>query len=101
MRIQLIATPGHTIDHCSIHVERGDQQAVITGDMIHSPLQARYPDLGMLSDYDSALAGRSRRALFDRFMDTPALMCTAHFPQPSTGRFERWDDAYRFVPIDT
>ncbi|MGI9477287.1 MAG: MBL fold metallo-hydrolase [Hyphomicrobiaceae bacterium] len=99
--VELIASPGHTIDHCSVHVHRGDSQALITGDMIHSPIQARYPELGMLSDYDSAEAGRSRRAIFDRFMDTPTLMCTAHFPQPSTGRFDRWDDAYRFVPIDT
>jgi glyoxylase-like metal-dependent hydrolase (beta-lactamase superfamily II) len=99
--ISLIPSPGHTIDHCSVHVTSGNAQALVTGDMIHSPIQARYPELGMLSDYDSAQAGRSRRAIFDRFMDTNALMCTAHFPQPSTGRFERWDDNYRFVHIDT
>jgi glyoxylase-like metal-dependent hydrolase (beta-lactamase superfamily II) len=99
--VQLIASPGHTIDHCSVHVSRSGNDALITGDMIHSPLQARYPELGMMSDYDSAEAGRSRRTIFDRFMDTPTLMCTSHFPQPSTGRFERWDDAYRFVPIET
>ncbi len=99
--IQLVPSPGHTIDHCSILVERDASSAFITGDMIHSPIQARYPELGMMSDYDSPQAGRSRRELFDRFMDTPTLMCTSHFPQPSTGRFERWDDAYRFVPVAT
>jgi pentatricopeptide repeat protein len=99
--IQLIASPGHTIDHCSVHVDRGGASALITGDMIHSPLQARYPELGMMSDYDSAQAGRSRREIFSRFLDTPTLMCTSHFPQPSTGRFEAWDDAFRFVPIET
>ena len=45
-----------------VHVQRGGEQALITGDMIHSPLQARYPELGMMSDYDSPEAGRSRRA---------------------------------------
>lgn len=103
--IELVASPGHTIDHCSVHVHRTGanapyERALITGDMIHSPIQARYPELGMMSDYDSPQAGRSRRAIFDRYMDTPTLMCTSHFPSPSTGRFERWDDAYRFVPID-
>jgi hypothetical protein len=65
--------------------------------MIHSPLQARYPDLGMMADYDSAQAGQSRRELFGRFCDTPTLICTAHFPSPSTGRVVRWRDAFEIV----
>jgi glyoxylase-like metal-dependent hydrolase (beta-lactamase superfamily II) len=96
--VQLIPTPGHTIDHYSVHVGKAGQDAVITGDMIHSPIQARYPDLGMLSDYDSKLAGESRRKLFGRFCDTSTLMCTAHFPSPSTGRVKRWRDTFDIVP---
>jgi hypothetical protein len=46
--------------------------ALITGDMIHSPLQARYPELGMMTDYDSKRAGQSRRELSRRFCDTPS-----------------------------
>ena len=38
----------------------------------------------------------SRRELFGRFCDTSTLMCTAHFPSPSTGRFVRWKDAFDF-----
>ncbi|HVY42836.1 MAG TPA: MBL fold metallo-hydrolase [Hyphomicrobiaceae bacterium] len=96
--VQLIPTPGHTIDHYSVHVGKAGRDAVITGDMIHSPIQARYPDLGMLSDYDSKLAGESRRKLFGRFCDTSTLMCTAHFPSPSTGRVKRWRDTFDIVP---
>jgi hypothetical protein len=33
----------------------------------YSPLQARYPELGMMSDYDSGQAATSRRELFGRF----------------------------------
>jgi glyoxylase-like metal-dependent hydrolase (beta-lactamase superfamily II) len=95
--VTLIPTPGHTIDHYSVHVGQGSADAVITGDMIHSPLQARYPELGMMSDYDSTLAGRSRRELFSRFCDTSTLMCTAHFPSPSTARVVRRQDAFDFV----
>jgi len=96
--VQLIATPGHTIDHYSVRVGREHQDAVITGDMIHSPLQARYPELGMRADYDSKQAGKSRRELFARVCDTPTLMCVVHFPAPSIGRLTRWDDGFRFVP---
>jgi glyoxylase-like metal-dependent hydrolase (beta-lactamase superfamily II) len=95
--VTLIPTPGHTIDHYSVQVGKPGADAVITGDMIHSPIQARYPELGMMSDYDSARAGQSRRELFGRFCDTSTLMCTAHFPSPSSGRFARWRDGFDFV----
>ena len=94
--VTLIPTPGHSIDHYSVQVGKSGADCVITGDMIHSPLQARYPEFGMMSDYDSPQAGRSRRELFGRFCDTSTLMCTAHFPSPSTGRFVRWKDAFDF-----
>jgi glyoxylase-like metal-dependent hydrolase (beta-lactamase superfamily II) len=92
--VRCIPTPGHTIDHFSVHVGPTGADAVITGDMIHSPIQARYPELGMMSDYSSEQAGQSRRELFGRFAETSTLMCTAHFPQPSVGRIERWKDAF-------
>jgi glyoxylase-like metal-dependent hydrolase (beta-lactamase superfamily II) len=95
--VTLIATPGHTIDHYSVQVGKPGADAVITGDMIHSPLQARYPELGMMSDYDSMQAGVSRRELFGRFCGASTLMCTAHFPSPSTARVVRWRDAFDFV----
>src|SRR5450755_1186922 len=94
--VTLIPTPGHTIDHYSVQVGKPGADCIITGDMIHSPLQARYPQFGMMSDYDSPQAGRSRRELFGRFCDTSTLMCTSHFPSPSTGRFVRWKDAFDF-----
>jgi glyoxylase-like metal-dependent hydrolase (beta-lactamase superfamily II) len=97
--VTLIPTPGHSIDHYSVQVGRPGADAVITGDMIHSPLQARYPELGMMADYDSKIAGESRRQLFGRFCDSSTLMCTAHFPSPSTARVVRWKDAFDFVPV--
>jgi glyoxylase-like metal-dependent hydrolase (beta-lactamase superfamily II) len=95
--VQLIPTPGHTIDHFSVQVGKSGEDAVITGDMIHSPIQARYPELGMRVDYDSKQAGVSRRELFGRFCDTPTLFCMAHFPSPSTGRMTRWDNGFKFI----
>src|SRR6516225_5843238 len=96
--VELIPTPGHTIDHFSVLVGRSD--ALVTGDMIHSPLQGKYPKLGMMSDYDYAQAGATRRAIFDRFCDQPTIMCVTHFPSPSTSRVRRWADGYRFISVD-
>ena len=41
--IRLTPTPGHTPDHFAVCAGRGGDQAVFTGDLIHSPIQARYP----------------------------------------------------------
>jgi glyoxylase-like metal-dependent hydrolase (beta-lactamase superfamily II) len=95
--IQFLPTPGHTIDHYSVLVGRPGQDALITGDMIHSPIQGKYPELGMRADYDSRMAGQTRRKGFDRFCDSSTLMCVVHFPSPSTGRVRRWGDGYKFV----
>src|SRR5215510_13535374 len=89
-QVQCLPTPGHTIDHFSVLAVRKERDALIAGDMIHSPLQGRYPELGMRADYDSKQAGATRRKVFDRFCDTPTVMCVVHFPSPSTGRVRRW-----------
>jgi hypothetical protein len=95
--IQFIPTPGHTIDHYSVVVGQPGRDAFITGDMIHSPIQGKYPELGMRADYDSRQAGQTRRKVFDRFCDTSTIMCVVHFPSPSTGRVRRWGDGFKFV----
>lgn len=97
--VKLIPTPGHTIDHFSVQVGKPGADAVITGDMVHSALQMRYPEIGMRVDYDSAMAGETRRKLFSCLCDTSTLLCTGHFPSPSTGRVGRWGDGFRFVPV--
>lgn len=98
--IRCIPSPGHTIDHFCVHAGRaGQADALITGDMIHSPIQARYPELGMMSDYDAKLGASSRRELFGRFADTPTLICAAHFPAPSVGRLVRWKHAFDYRSV--
>jgi glyoxylase-like metal-dependent hydrolase (beta-lactamase superfamily II) len=97
--VHLLPTPGHTIDHYSVQIGQPGDDAIITGDMIHSPLQARYPEIGMFSDYDSKQAGATRRTLFNRICETSTVLCTAHFPSPSTGRIVRWGDGFRLAPL--
>ena len=59
--IRLEATPGHTPHHVALRVGGGDHEALFTGDLIHSPLQARYPELSMRADWDPTLAAKTRR----------------------------------------
>ncbi len=99
-RIRFIPTPGHTIDHFSILLGRTGEEAFITGDMIHSPLQGKYPELGMIADYDSSQAAMTRRKIFDRFCDEPTILCVTHFPMPSTVRVRHAGTGYQFVAAD-
>ena len=97
--IRLTPTPGHTPDHFAVCAGRGGDQAVFTGDLIHSPIQARYPDLVMRVDYDQKQASATRRAFFERYCDTNTLCCTMHFPSPSVGHIRRWGEGFRCDPV--
>jgi glyoxylase-like metal-dependent hydrolase (beta-lactamase superfamily II) len=93
--IQLLPTPGHTVDHFAVQVGRGRAEAVITGDLIHSPLQARYPGLHMRLDHDPEQAVATRRRFLEGICEADTLCCFAHFPSPSVGHVKRWGDGFR------
>ncbi len=97
--VRLIPTPGHTPDHFAVRFGSGANAAVMSGDLIHSPLQARYPELSMRADSDQRQAAVTRRAFLEEQCEAGALVCTGHFPSPSIGRFSRWGDGFRFTPI--
>ena len=54
--VWLEPTPGHTPDHFAVCAGKGGDAAVFTGDLIHSPIQARYPELVMRVDTDRDLS---------------------------------------------
>src|SRR5262245_28487325 len=84
--IQFIPTPGHTIDHYSVLVGQPGHDALITGDMIHSPIQGKYPELGMRADYDSRLAGQTRRSAYSSGSATRPPSCVwCISPRPPQG----------------
>ena len=73
--IQLLPTPGHSIDHFSVQVGKAGADAIITGDAIHSPIQTHYPEIGMFSDYHAKQGAESRRKLLERCCDTRTRRC--------------------------
>jgi glyoxylase-like metal-dependent hydrolase (beta-lactamase superfamily II) len=97
--VRLLPTPGHTPDHFSVLFGKGRDDGVITGDLIHSPLQARHPELWMKDDVDPDAATVTRRAFLERFCETGTVCCASHFPSPSLTRIGRWGDGFRCDPV--
>ena len=93
--VTLLPSPGHTIDHYAVAVGKGRHDAVFTGDLIHSPLQALYTDLAMRVDYDGKQGAATRRAFLEKYCDTDTQCCFAHFPSPSRGYVKRWGNGFK------
>ncbi|MES3000763.1 MAG: MBL fold metallo-hydrolase [Pseudomonadota bacterium] len=93
--IRLQPTPGHTPHHVAVQIrEKEDIRAVVTGDLIHSPIQTRYPELCLKGDMDKPVAARTRRAFLEQYCECSTIFCGSHFP--SMGKISRWNDGYRF-----
>lgn len=94
--IQLLPTPGHTPGHVSVHIESQGQVAVITGDIMHHPLQMAIPDKHCAFDHDQPQACCTRRAFLSRYQDSDALVIGSHFPEPTAGRVHSHEQAWTF-----
>lgn len=92
--VRILPTPGHTPGHVAIAMGRGKDDAVFSGDLMHSPLQTLYPELSIKFDVDQAAAATTRRSFLERYCDTDTLCCTAHFPSPSVGKIRRKGNAF-------
>jgi glyoxylase-like metal-dependent hydrolase (beta-lactamase superfamily II) len=91
---RILPTPGHTPGHVAFTFGRGKDDVVFAGDLMHTPLQTRYPELSPKFDVDPKLAAATRRNFLQRYCDTDTLCCTAHFPSPSAGKIRRRGDGF-------
>ena len=97
--IRILPTPGHTPGHVAFTLGRTKDEAVFAGDLIHTPLQLRYPELSPKFDIDPKQAATTRRSFLERYCDTDTLCCTAHFPSPSTGKIRRHGNGFSCEPV--
>lgn len=95
--VWLESTPGHTPGHFAVRISSRGQDAVITGDLMHHPIQCRYPEWDDNFDVDLPQAKKTRRAFCERYADTGILVLGTHFATPSAGKIVKKDDSFRFV----
>jgi hypothetical protein len=79
-----------------VRLRSDDADAVITGDLMHHPVQMA--ELGWATPFDSdvAAASATRRAFCARYADGPVTVLGTHFHHPTAGRIVRHGDAFRF-----
>ncbi|WP_299842056.1 MBL fold metallo-hydrolase [uncultured Roseovarius sp.] len=94
--VSLIPTPGHTPGHVSVLVKSAGQEAVITGDALHSTVQCKYPDWHFKYDLDAPRAVASRRRLLESAAETCCTVLGSHFALPSIGRVAAEKEAFRW-----
>ena len=54
--VRILPTPGHTPGHVAFTFGKGKDDAVFSGDLMHSPLQTRHPELSAKFDVDQTQA---------------------------------------------
>lgn len=83
--VSLIPTPGHTPGHVSVLIQSQGASAVITGDMMHNPIQVAVPATEARFDMDKAEGARTRMDFVQRFNGTDTLVIGSHFSDPTSG----------------
>lgn len=89
-------TLGHTPGHVAVRLRSEGQEAVMCGDLIHSPLQCAHPEWHFVSDHDPVLARATRQAFLEDNCESDRIVLTAHFPSPSMGHVTARDAAFGF-----
>ncbi|MWV26486.1 MBL fold metallo-hydrolase [Aurantiacibacter rhizosphaerae] len=83
---------GHTPGHIHVMIESRGERAVITGDLMHHPMQCAMPHRHATFDMDRETGSKTRQAFVDKHRDTDTLVVGMHFFEPTAGHFVTGSD---------
>jgi glyoxylase-like metal-dependent hydrolase (beta-lactamase superfamily II) len=95
-QVWLQPTTGHTIGHVAVNLSSNGANAAMCGDLIHTPLQCRYPEWSPVFDFDKEEARQTRRRFLEQHCGTDTVILTQHFPAPSMGHVVADAEAFEF-----
>jgi len=91
---------GHTPGQVMVRLAGGEREAILSADLMHHPLQVRYPDWSTRFCVDPVQARQTRRNFLTRHAGSGRIIFPAHFRSPTGGTIERDGAAFRFVYCD-
>lgn len=94
--VRLHPAPGHTPGLVTVNIDSQGKRAILAGDVLHTPLQCRFPEWSTRFCADAMKSRETRVAFMAACSGTNILVIPSHFPSPSAGYFDRDGKAYRF-----
>jgi glyoxylase-like metal-dependent hydrolase (beta-lactamase superfamily II) len=94
--IWLEPSHGHTPGHVSVRVSSRGHEAVVSGDVFHSPIQFAEPEICSAACVDKKQSGQTRRDFIARYGNSPVRFFAIHFNEP-VGRVVSDAKGWRFT----
>jgi glyoxylase-like metal-dependent hydrolase (beta-lactamase superfamily II) len=80
--VRVLHTPGHTPGHRSVLLQDGGESLLLTGDLLHLPIQVAHPGWPSSHDVDPSMGSASRAATLGRARDLGWRVAVSHFARP-------------------
>jgi glyoxylase-like metal-dependent hydrolase (beta-lactamase superfamily II) len=80
--IWLVPSHGHTPGHVSVRVSSRGQEAVVSGDVFHNPIQFPEPEICSAACMDKEMSRQTRRDFIARYGNRPVRFFAIHFNEP-------------------
>lgn len=80
--VSVMHTPGHTPGHRSAIVAEGESTLLLTGDLLHLPIQTEHPEWLSGHDEDPATGSASRVRMLGAARDQEWTIAVPHFAEP-------------------
>jgi glyoxylase-like metal-dependent hydrolase (beta-lactamase superfamily II) len=96
--VRVMHSPGHTPGHRSVLLADGSSTLLLTGDLLHLPIQAAHPEWPSNHDEEPERGVASRIRLLTRARNERWGVAVSHFGLPfgavvGEGRSQRWRPA--------
>ena len=97
--ISLIPSPGHTPGHYCVDIKSNNSHAILTGDLIHHPIQIAKPEWKTNFCNNPQHAANTRKNFVESFTDTKTMILAAHFAEPTAGKIISRNNKNQFMPM--
>jgi len=81
--VWLVPSHGHTPGHVSVRVSSRGQEAIVTGDVFHNPIQIPEPEICSAACVDREQSRQTRRDFIKQYGNSPVRFFAIHFNEPA------------------